>query len=174
MEMVLFIGVQGSGKSSFYKQRFYATHVRINRDMLKTRRREHLLVDACLRGKQPFVVDNTNVTRPVRAEYIALARQFQFRVVGYFFETDLKSALERNEQRSGPARIPKVGVIATFKRLEPPQLSEGFDTLFRVHLGSDGAFREIPVLKEDAHAPPEAEDSPAPAPRQNETLQESE
>ena len=47
MEAVIFSGLQGAGKSSFYLARFFTTHVRINLDMLKTRRRERMLLDAC-------------------------------------------------------------------------------------------------------------------------------
>ena len=36
MEAVLFVGLQASGKSTFYRERFFRTHVRINLDMLKT------------------------------------------------------------------------------------------------------------------------------------------
>ena len=43
MEAVILIGIQGSGKSTFYRERFFDTHVRINLDMLKTRQREKLL-----------------------------------------------------------------------------------------------------------------------------------
>jgi predicted kinase len=46
MEAVIFVGIQGTGKSTFYKERFFDTHVRINLDMLKTRHREKLLVQA--------------------------------------------------------------------------------------------------------------------------------
>jgi hypothetical protein len=43
MELALFIGIQATGKSSFYKERFYRTHVRVNYDMVKTRDREAIL-----------------------------------------------------------------------------------------------------------------------------------
>jgi len=65
-EMILLIGLQGSGKSTFYREYFFATHVRINLDMLRTRHRETLLLDACLTGGIPFVVDNTNPTIAAR------------------------------------------------------------------------------------------------------------
>ena len=60
MEALIFVGLQASGKSTFYKERFFTTHLRINLDMLRTRHRERLLIGACLEAKQPFVVDNTN------------------------------------------------------------------------------------------------------------------
>ena len=74
MEMVLFIGIQATGKSSFYLERFFRTHVRVNLDMLKTHHREDLLVKACLEGKTPFVVDKMNLTRADRAAYIGPAK----------------------------------------------------------------------------------------------------
>lgn len=40
----------------------------INLDTLKTRNRERILLAACLEAKQPFVLDNTNLTREVRAD----------------------------------------------------------------------------------------------------------
>jgi predicted kinase len=132
MELVMFIGIPGSGKSTFYAQRFLNTHVRINRDMLKTETREKILIEACLRAKQPFVLDNTNVTREKRAAYIAQAKAAKFRVIGYFFDCSADEALKRNEQREGKARVPNVAIYTMTKKLEAPQLSEGFNELFRV------------------------------------------
>ena len=82
MEMVLFIGIQATGKSAFYLEKFYRTHVRINGDMLKTRHREKLLISACFEGKTPFVVDKMNLTRADRAAYISLAKAAGFRISG--------------------------------------------------------------------------------------------
>ncbi len=132
MELVLFIGIPGSGKSTLYAQRFLNTHVRINRDMLKTETRERILFDACLRAKQPFVLDNTNVTRDKRAAYIAQAKQAKFKVIGYFLDCPVEEALKRNEQRTGKARVPNVAIYTMAKKLEAPEISEGFDELFRV------------------------------------------
>ncbi len=134
MEAVLFVGIPGSGKSTFYLEKFFHTHVRINLDMLRTRHREQVLLEACIKAKQPFVVDNTNITRAERARYIPLARQAGFRAVGYYFQTNLGAALERNRQRSGKAAIPSTGVLARYRRLELPEFSEGFDELFYVRI----------------------------------------
>jgi predicted kinase len=96
MEAIIFIGIQGAGKSSFYRERFFDTHVRINLDMLKTKRRQHLLLAACIEARQPFVVDNTNVTAEARAHFIAAAKTAGFRVAGYYFRSDVRAALARN------------------------------------------------------------------------------
>ena len=58
MKGVIFIGLQASGKSTFFLQRFFTTHIRLNMDMLKTRNRETILLKACIEAKQPVVIDN--------------------------------------------------------------------------------------------------------------------
>ncbi len=134
MEAILFIGIPGSGKSTFYLEKFFDSHVRINLDMLKTRHREMVLLDACIKAKQSFVVDNTNITLAERARYIPLARQAGFRVVGYYFQTNLGAALQRNRLRRGKAAIPSKGVLARYQQLELPDYREGFDELFYVRI----------------------------------------
>ncbi len=140
MEMVLFIGIQATGKSSFYRERFFRTHVRINGDMLKTRHREDLLIRACLEGRTAFVVDRMNLTRAGRAGYIAPAIQAGFKVSGYWFEPDLAAALQRNAKRDSIERVPEAGVRSARAKLEPPSRSEGFGALFRVRMDGQGGF----------------------------------
>jgi predicted kinase len=141
MEAVIFIGIQGTGKSSFYHERFFHTHVRINSDMLKTQNRLRVLLNACLDARQSFVLDNTNVTREVRAPFIAQSRAAGFRVVGYYFRSDITSALARNSERVNAERIPDRGVLGTYKKLEIPQRSEGFDALYYVQIDPTGEFQ---------------------------------
>jgi len=140
MEAVIFIGIQGSGKSHFYRERFFNSHVRISLDLLKTRGRERRLVELCFETQQPFVVDNTNATVANRAFYIETAKARGSRVVGYFFEPSVTEALKRNERRTGTGRVPKVAIYATLKRLQRPSFREGFDELFFVKVGADGTF----------------------------------
>ncbi len=143
MEAVIFIGVQATGKSTFYQERFSGTHVRINLDMLKTRRREELLLDACIRARQSFVVDNTNILASERAKYIGLAHPAGYTVTGYYFQSRLQDALRRNQQRTGKAVIPEKGVLAKYHHLQRPQYSEGFDRLFYVSIDTRGGFRVV-------------------------------
>jgi len=140
MEAVLLIGIQASGKTTFYQQRFFATHVRISLDLLRTRERESAMVETCLRIQQRFVVDNTNVTAAERARYILPGRAAGFRVIGYFFEPERQAGFARNLSRPERERIPAAGFFGTLKRLEAPKRSEGFDELFRVWILRPGEF----------------------------------
>jgi AAA domain-containing protein len=139
-EAVIFTGVQAAGKSTFYRERFFETHVRISMDMLKTRRRESLLLEACLRARQPFVVDNTNVLAAERARYIEPARAAGFTVVGYVFRATTRELIARNRNRTGKAAVPIPGLLGTYKRLEEPRWEEGYDALFAVTLLPTGVY----------------------------------
>ncbi len=137
MEAIIFIGIQATGKSTFYKERFFQTHIRINLDMLRTRHRESILLNACLEAKQPFVVDNTNPSVAERARYIAPAREAGFRVIGCYFRSAVADALLRNEARPPDERIPTKGIMAAYHRLQVPTLSEGFDALYYVTINPE-------------------------------------
>lgn len=136
--MIIFTGIQASGKSTFYKKMFIDTHIRINLDMLKTRHRELLLIKACLEAKQPLVIDNTNPTLEDRKKYIQLAKQYHFRTVGYYFVPQLTESATRNQQREEKKRVPLIAIKGTLNKLEPPHSDEGFDQLFQVTIqGND-------------------------------------
>lgn len=134
MDAVLFIGIQASGKTTFYRERFFATHMRLNLDMLRTRRRLAILMQACLEAKQSFVIDNTNLSVAERAITIQAAKAARFQTIGYFFVPDPRRARLWNETREGKARVPDVALWTAVKALEPPTLAEGFDALYTVHI----------------------------------------
>ncbi len=157
MEAVIFVGIQASGKSTFYSQRFFETHIRINRDMLKTPHREQMLIEACLACQQSFVVDNTNVSREKRARYIALAKAAGFRVIGYYFRTKLGDSIARNRARVPGQIVPVKGIAGMYHQLQVPVPDEGFDNLYVVEINGAGGFDVQEWAGE-----PEGGDSPPP------------
>ena len=140
VEAVILIGVPAAGKSTFYRERFFRTHVRINLDMLRTRRRESTLLQACIQAKQSFVVDNTNVSIEDRARYIERAKSAGYRIVGYYFECSLEDAIRRNRQRPPEDRIPEVAIRARRNLLQRPRMCEGFDALHSVSTNARDEF----------------------------------
>jgi len=144
MEAVIFVGIQASGKSSFYRERFFDTHVRINLDMLRTRNREQILFAACLQAQQSFVIDNTNPLPADRARYIEPARAAGFRIVAYFFETTLKDAIRRNNQRTCKQKIPVPALAGAIRKIQPPTVEEGFDEIFTVTIAPENKFNVSP------------------------------
>ncbi len=145
---MLFVGVQGSGKTSFYRERFSGSHALVSKDLFPNNRdkarRQRQLVEEALASGRSVVLDNTNPTRKDRAEAIAIARDHGATVTGYVFVTDLRAALERNRHREGRARVPDVAIYATAGRLQPPSLAEGFGALFAVRLTPEGRFEIAP------------------------------
>ncbi|WP_180039756.1 MULTISPECIES: AAA family ATPase [unclassified Acinetobacter] len=145
MQLIIFTGVQASGKSTFYMLNLYHSHLRINLDMLKTRHRENIIFEAGLVSKTKMVIDNTNPTRMDRARYIQRTRDAGFDVIAYYFDTDLASTLERNSYREGKANIPEVGVRATYKKSEIPCYEEGFTEIFKLKIIANGEFSILPM-----------------------------
>lgn len=138
MQGIIFVGAQASGKSSFYMERFYSTHIRLNMDMLKTRHREKILLTACLMAKQPVVLDNTNPNIEARARYLEQLKEAKFETVGYYFSSKIQDCLARNAQRTEAERVPEAGVKGTFSKLVLPSFNEGFDFLYYVTLDDTG------------------------------------
>lgn len=137
MELLLFIGLQATGKSTFFRERYFRSHVRLNLDMLKTRHRLELLFSASLEGKTRVVIDNTNLTKAEREPYIQKAKNAGFLVEGFFFESRVADAQRRNLARSEEERVPELAIPGSSRRLELPRLDEGFDALSYVRI--DGA-----------------------------------
>lgn len=134
METILFCGIQATGKTTFFKENFFKTHIRISLDLLNTRNKEQKFIDACILTQQPFVVDNTNPTKEDRAKYISIAKDNKFKVIGYYFQSKLSESLNRNSQRFGKENIPEIGIKGTFNKLELPSFEEGFDELYYVEI----------------------------------------
>lgn len=138
--MILLVGLPGSGKSTYYKEHFFNTHLRISNDLLRTKNRSARLLDFCFETKMSFVVDNTNTTKEVRNRFIqacdvtALKQNEPIKKICYFFNCDSKICLERNEKRTGKDRVPKQAIFFKAREFEVPSLEEGFDELNIVDL----------------------------------------
>ncbi|WP_163870141.1 ATP-binding protein [Myxococcus eversor] len=144
MELILFIGLQASGKSRFFQRRFADTHVLVSKDLWpharrKEARQRRLIVEALGAGRS-VVVDNTHPTPEQRMPLIALGHERGARVLGFYFESRLADCLARNAKREGRARVPEVALFATVKQLRRPSLEEGFDSLYHVSWAADGGF----------------------------------
>ena len=139
-------GVQGSGKTTLYRERFFDTHVRVSMDLLRSRAREAAFLTLCLETGQRFVVDNTNPTPADRRRYVEPARAAGFRVIVYLVEVDRSLALARNAERAGRARIPVAGVVGTDRRLLRPTPEEGFDELWHATATAEGGWRVEPLV----------------------------
>ena len=148
VELVILIGLQAAGKSTFRRELFDATHVVVSKDLMRRnrrpgRRQAQLIREALALGRA-VVVDNTNARAEDRLELILLAREHQIPAVGYWVRSSLEESLLRNSERVGSARVPDVGVLATAKAFVRPRRAEGFAELYQVV--TDSAWRRTVSL----------------------------
>jgi predicted kinase len=130
-ELIIFVGMQASGKSTYYRAQLAATHVHVSKDLMPNARnrdakQRDMIVNALTAGLS-VVVDNTNPTPAVREPLIRLGKAHGARVVAYYFEIPVKEAIARNRLREGKARVPDVAIYVTSRKLVPPSFDEGFD-----------------------------------------------
>jgi predicted kinase len=148
-ECVIFIGLPASGKTTFYHQRFAATHRHISKDhwpaAASKDARQAALISTALSEAVPVVVDNTNPAIADRAAIIALARKHGARIVGYHFTATTREAVGRNRGREGKERVPDVAIFTKAKQMVIPTRAEGFDELNAVSICEDGTFEVRPI-----------------------------
>ena len=142
--MILFVGIPGCGKSTFYMNNFFNSHLRVSLDLLKTRKSEEKILEFCFKTSMPLVIDNTNVSEDDRKKYMGLAKANRYKIKGYFFMAEFKDCLARNEQRAEKERVPLKGMYAKYYKLQAPRMSEGFDELLYVEI-IDNEFVVRPI-----------------------------
>lgn len=136
-EAIIFTGLQGSGKTTYFNDHFAETHEHVSRDILQSADWEAAIINDCIRSGRSFVVDNTNGTRAQRAYYIQVAKAAGFRVHSYFFEVAVRTAIGRNNHRKDKKPIPVPAILRAAKILELPTLAEGFDEIRIIPAKSD-------------------------------------
>ena len=150
MELIIFVGLQGSGKSTFYRTYFAATHEYVSKDLLsnnrKPQRRQMQLIEEALEQQLSVVVDNTNPTPEVRKPLLEIGHLYGATVTGYFFKAEVSQCIKRNQQRTGKAKVPPVAIYATAKKLRQPTYAEGFDALYTVEIADNGTF-DVQVIE---------------------------
>ena len=144
-DAVILIGIPASGKSTFYKQGYVDTHLRINGDMLGNRGLERDLIMACHKHGQSYIVDKMNFTWGHRVPYLAEAKLAGFRRVGFYFQSIKVDCLARNRNPDRAEKnLPDVAIHNAASKLELPRYEEGFDALYYVKITCDGGFQVTP------------------------------
>jgi predicted kinase len=141
VECIILVGLPGAGKTTFFRERFAATHVHVSKDLWPNAAgrdaRQRRLVDDSLAAGRSVVVDNTNPTVADRAAIIAIARARGATVTGYFFDVPTRTAVARNATREGRGKVPNVAIFTVAKRLVAPTMAESFDRLYRIQINED-------------------------------------
>lgn len=142
-QAIIFMGIQASGKTTFYEQMLADKgYIHISLDVLHTRKKEDLLLVDCLENGRSLVVDNTNPEVSVREKYITKAKEHGYQVIGIFFQSRVKDCMRRNEQRG--LKVPQKAIACTSRNLQLPSLEEGFDELYFVSINNNNQFKISP------------------------------
>ena len=148
MEIIILMGLQASGKSTFYRTQFADTHEHISKDLLSRSKNQNKKqaerIERAFQEQRSVVVDNTNVTVQDRLPLIDVGRRYYVAIIGYYFQPDVSSSRTLNMQRTGKAQVPEKAIFITAYKFEPPSYAEGFDTLYCVRIGKDSTS-ENPV-----------------------------
>jgi predicted kinase len=149
LECVVLVGLPASGKTTFYQRRFAATHHHISKDLWPNTRnpdaRQALALRHALASGISVVVDNTNPAVADRAAVITIARAFDARVVGFYFDASTRECVGRNRGRDGARRVPDVAIFTKASLMTVPSAAEGFDELYRVSILPNGEFDVRPL-----------------------------
>lgn len=152
MELVILIGLQASGKSTFRRNQFDPSHVVVSKDNFQNNRRpsrrQEQLIRAAFREGRSVVVDNTNPRVEDRTTLVRLGREYSATVAAYFVRSTVELSLARNAAREGRARVPEVGILSTAKVFVPPSWSEGFDELYYITPAADMSFLVTRISRE--------------------------
>ena len=145
-ELVVMVGLQGSGKSTWVAEHLAGTHVVVSKDHWPNARhreaRQRRIVAGLLAEGTSVVVDNTDPSPAERAPLVELAVAAGVPARAVFVDTPLEICQERNAARTGRARVPEVGLFSTAARLVPPTTDEGFTSVDVVDWPPTGARRE--------------------------------
>jgi predicted kinase len=140
------VGLQASGKSTFYEQRLLGRYELISKDLFpraarhKQARQMRLAEEALASGKS-VAIDNTNPSPEEWTPLVAAAHAHGATVTAYWFAPDPEGSLRRNAARRGRDRVPDIGIHATAKRLRRPSRADGFDAVLEVRFDGRGGFR---------------------------------
>lgn len=155
MELIMFVGIPASGKSSFGKMFRQQGYQLLSSDEIRAeltgdteleslqeeeRTSIHSRVfstisrktrEALSKGKS-VVVDATNLSRKRRMSFLSQFGRFDCVKRCFLFITPVDICLERNRNRSGSARVPDSGMERMLRSFECPNYWEGWDEIVPV------------------------------------------
>ena len=126
MGLILLIGIADSGKTTFWKKVF-PKHVHISLDEIqgKNREIEFKILEKNLALENNIIIDDTDLTKSIRAKFIQRAKKYNTEIKGVFFDYSMSRIQMQNSKRE--TSLPDFVLFKQKKLLESPTKDEGFD-----------------------------------------------
>ena len=154
LDLVIFVGSPGSGKSTFFKRHLAALgYHRVNQDILKKRERCVEVAREHLEHKQSVAVDNTNRDAATRKVWVDLARSFNIPIRCIYFtadpalckHNDAVRALNVSHNPENRTILPNSALPAYMNAFQVPEKKEGFEDITKVDFVFEGTEDERKV-----------------------------
>ena len=136
--MIIMIGYPASGKSYISSLLEKYHFIRINQDMLKTKKKCLDKTIDCLKKDLNCIIDNTNPTKDKRKEYIDLAKQYNYDVYCINMTTSYELSQHNNIYRyltTNTDLIPTIVYNKFRKDYEEPSCDEGIKEIIHTTCG---------------------------------------
>lgn len=148
-DLILMMGVPGSGKSTYAKKILGDNDIYLSRDIIRyalvkedeeyfSKENEVLQkfiqsVDKALtRAKRYVIADATHLNRGSRDKLLRNLENRPNHIYVIFIDVPLEVALERNKQRTGRALVPESAIINMYKSISIPTKHEKIDAVYKV------------------------------------------
>jgi len=134
-KIIIMVGPPASGKSQICtKYLIPNNYIYINRDTLGTKSKCLKATAEALKNGESCVIDNTNPSAAVRAEYLDMAKKYRVRAICFVMNVSRKMAEHMNNYRAKKTKrkIPPVVYGKYYKSFEKPKLSEGFSKIHNI------------------------------------------
>ncbi|KAF2726762.1 PNK3P-domain-containing protein [Polyplosphaeria fusca] len=149
VDIVLFCGSPGAGKSSFYWRHLQPLdYGRVNQDILKTRDKCAKAASEMVKEGTSVVVDNTNPDLQTRQYWVNLAKELEVPIRCVLFTAPARLCEHNDTVRAlnlGPevnpehrSILPKVAFSGFASRYREPSLSEGFQDITKIEFELSG------------------------------------
>ena len=144
-KLVIMCGVPGSGKSTWVRNNF-PDIIPVSRDAIRFEILDerggdyfayenevfdkfiYQIIDS-LAVDEITIADATHLNKKSRAKVLNKVCKFADEIECVWLDTELDTAIERNELREGRARVPRGVIRRMYFSMEEPQLEEGFDKI---------------------------------------------
>jgi bifunctional polynucleotide phosphatase/kinase len=126
-EIVIFVGMPGSGKSSYYSK-YLTDHINIEQDKLVTRQKVLKQLNASLKTGNSIVINATNPSQEDREEFYRKALEHNYKIKVLYF---IINGTGFNKLREKP--VPTIVYHKYFKKLDPPTIENTPGELFYVY-----------------------------------------